>query len=51
MKVKVEFTVEVDREAWELNYGKAESASEIRGQVRLWAVQMVNDQLDRSGLR
>jgi hypothetical protein len=51
MKVKVEFTVEIDRETWELNYGKAESAAEIRSQVRDWAVELLNDQLDRSGLR
>lgn len=51
MKVKVQFTVEIDREIWESNYGKDESAAEIRRQLHDWAVELLNEQLERSGLK
>ena len=42
MRVKIEFTVEVDAEAWTATYG-VQGAAEIREDVRLYVKGQVDD--------
>ena len=48
MKIKIEFTVDVDPEAWELNYGT--SRNEIRNDVKGYVENIVLGQLDVVGV-
>jgi len=48
MKIKIEFTVDVDPEAWELNYGT--SRNEIRDNVKDYVLNIVLHQLDVVGV-
>ena len=48
MKVRVSFTLEIDPEAWEGNYGVA-GAREIRADVQQYARTIVLDQFGRTG--
>jgi len=48
MKIKIEFTVDVDPEAWELNYGTGRN--EIRNDVKGYVENIVLDQLDVVGV-
>tara|TARA_Y100000361_G_scaffold31462_1_gene26330 strand:+ start:293 stop:529 length:237 start_codon:yes stop_codon:yes gene_type:complete len=48
MKIKIEFTVDVDPEAWELNYGTGRN--EIRNDVKGYVENIVFGQLDVVGV-
>ena len=48
MKVKIEFTVDIDQEAWELNYGTPRS--QIRDDVRSYVEHGVNTQFEGLGV-
>lgn len=50
MKVKVSFTVEIDPELWELNFGISDR-KEIREDVKVFAENIVNQQLIVSGCK
>lgn len=49
MKIKVELTVDIDPEAWTLNYG-VEGAKEIREDVRAYVEGAVVEQLRAVGV-
>jgi len=48
MKIKIEFTVDVDPDAWELNYGTPRS--ELREAVRSYVRYGVLEQFDGLGV-
>lgn len=48
MKVRVEFTVDIDPEAWEMNYGVPRS--EQREDIRNYCEQGMRDQLREVGV-
>ncbi len=48
MKIKIDFTVDVDPDAWELNYGTPRS--EIRDNVKDYVLNIVLGQLDVVGV-
>ena len=48
MKIKIEFTVNVDPDAWELNYGTGRN--EIRDDVKGYVQNIVLGQLDVVGV-
>lgn len=50
MKVRVGFTVEIDPEAWDLNYGTGTEAAVIREDVRTYIEQGARDQLAGVGV-
>ena len=45
VKVAISFTVEIDREAWEANYGGCETAAEFRTDVKRYVEDTVWNQL------
>jgi hypothetical protein len=50
IKVKVEFTIEVNPHAWSLNYGTEQTVSAIRTDVRKHIEHSVHAQFDDLGL-
>jgi len=50
MKVKIEFTVEIDPESWTMNYG-VEGAAAIREDVKEYCYHTIQDQLAMVGVR
>jgi hypothetical protein len=50
MKVRVSFTVDIDPEAWDANYGTGREAKAIRADVQTYIENGVKDQLRELGL-
>ena len=48
MKIKIEFTVDVDPDAWELNYGT--NRNEVRDDVKGYIKNIALSQLDVVGV-
>lgn len=46
MKVKIEITVDVDRDGWDQAYGTGMSAAVIREDVRSWVKAQLSDQAE-----
>jgi hypothetical protein len=49
MKVRITLTVEIDPEAWTLNYGVA-GAPDIRADVRAYIADLTTEQLRTAGI-
>lgn len=45
LRVRVSFTVEIDREAWNMNYGTGTDAAAIRADVQTYIENGARDQL------
>jgi hypothetical protein len=50
MKVRISFTVDVDRDAWADAYGMDNDAKDIRGDVNAWAYHGIVDHIVSNGL-
>jgi hypothetical protein len=50
MKVRVSFTVEIDREAWSMNYGTGLDARAIREDVQNYVESGARQQLEEVGV-
>lgn len=50
MKVRVTFTVEVDRDAWAEAYGMDNDARDIRADVSAWAYHGIVSHIVNNGL-
>lgn len=50
MKVRVSFTVEIDRDAWADAYGMDNDAKVIRADVSAWAYHGILSHIEQNGL-
>lgn len=50
MKVRVTMTVDIDPEAWDLNYGTGTDAAAVREDVRTYIENGARDQLETVGV-
>lgn len=51
MKIQILHTVDIDPEAWDLNYGTGPDLHAIRQDVRRYLAGLMEDQIDVIGVR
>lgn len=45
MKVKIEFTIDIDPEIWDLNYGTGTDAKAVREDVKRYAFHTITEHI------
>lgn len=49
MKVRIVVMLNVDPEAWDMNYGTGTTSAAVRADVQTWAHSLLHDAADMSG--